>query len=47
MVTLGGAVAGAVGVTGGFSMALGGWSSLSLGAKPLFIATQILSTFAM
>nr|AFB20349.1 cellulose synthase 3 [Apodachlya brachynema] len=47
MVTAGAAVAGAVGICGGFSMALGGWSSLSLGARALFISTQILSSFAM
>ncbi|OQR97519.1 cellulose synthase catalytic subunit, UDP-forming, partial [Thraustotheca clavata] len=47
MVTLGGAVAGAVGIAGGFALALGGWSSMSLGAKSLFVSVQLLSCFAM
>ena len=47
MVTLGNAVAGAVGIAGGFALALGGWSSMSLGARSLFISVQLLSCFAM
>ncbi|KAF0690345.1 Aste57867_18276 [Aphanomyces stellatus] len=47
MVTLGAAVAGAVGACGGFALSLGGWSGMSLGAKSLFISVQLLACFGM
>jgi len=34
-------------ILGGVSLSCGGWSSLSLGARSLFVTTQFLSAFAM
>lgn len=42
-----GIIAAVVGVIGGMSLSFGGWSSLSLGARSLFVTTQFLSAFAM
>ncbi|KAG9413050.1 hypothetical protein AC1031_016067 [Aphanomyces cochlioides] len=47
MVVLGNLVSGIIGVVGGFSLSLAGWSPLSIGSRPLFIVTQCLSSFAM
>nr|AFB77612.1 cellulose synthase 3 [Albugo candida] len=38
---------GIVGTAGGLSAALGGWSSLSLGSRSLYTATQILSALGL
>jgi cellulose synthase (UDP-forming) len=40
-------IASVVGIIGGLSLAFGGWSSLSLGARSLFVTTQFISGFAM
>lgn len=40
-------IASVVGILGGLSLAFGGWSSLSLGARSLFVTTQFISGFAM
>ncbi|KAH7489078.1 uncharacterized protein KRP23_3016 [Phytophthora ramorum] len=42
-----GIIASVVGILGGVSLSCGGWSSLSLGARSLFVTTQFLSAFAM
>jgi cellulose synthase (UDP-forming) len=42
-----GIIAAIVGIIGGLSLSFGGWSSLSLGARSLFVATQFISAFAM
>ena len=42
-----GVIASVVGILGGLSLSCGGWSSLSLGARSLFVTTQFLSAFAM
>nr|AFB20360.1 cellulose synthase 3 [Globisporangium violae] len=40
-------IASVVGIIGGLSLAFGGWSSLSLGARSLFVTTQFISGCAM
>nr|ACX56231.1 cellulose synthase 3 [Saprolegnia monoica] len=47
MVDLGLLVSGIVGVAGGFSAALAGWSPMSIGARPIFVLTQGISVFAI
>nr|AEC45570.1 cellulose synthase 3 [Pseudoperonospora cubensis]QLB37643.1 cellulose synthase 3 [Pseudoperonospora humuli] len=42
-----GVIASVVGILGGLSLSCGGWSSLSLGARSLFVTTQFVSAFAM
>nr|AFB20351.1 cellulose synthase 3 [Bremia lactucae] len=42
-----GVIASVIGVVGGLSLSCGGWSSLSLGARSLFVTTQFVSAFAM
>jgi len=42
-----GIIASVVGILGGVSLSCGGWSSLSLGARSLFVTTLFLSAFAM
>lgn len=40
-------IASVVGIICGLSLAFGGWSSLSLGARSLFVTTQFISGFGM
>ncbi|KAF0690348.1 Aste57867_18279 [Aphanomyces stellatus] len=47
MVLLGNLVAGIICVAGGFCLSLAGWSPLSLGSRPLYMVTQILSILSM
>ncbi|DAZ92486.1 TPA: hypothetical protein N0F65_012716 [Lagenidium giganteum] len=42
-----GIIASVVGIIGGLSLSFGGWSSMSLGARSLFIMTQFISAFGM
>lgn len=41
------AIAGAIGLAGGLTLALAGWSSLSIGNRSTFITTQLVSSFGM
>lgn len=40
-------IASVVGIIGGFVLAFGGWSSLSIGARSLFVTTQFISGITM
>lgn len=46
-ITAVGIIASVANIIGGLSMALGGWSALSIGARSLFIMTQFISAFGV
>ena len=41
------AIAGAVGLAGGFVLAFAGWSSLSIGNRSMFVTTQMVASFGL